>query len=50
MIDNLVKDIENLLDQGELDGEHEVFGRQMRDVLERGLRPRDPTKPARVWF
>jgi hypothetical protein len=22
----------------------------MRDVLERGLRPRDPTKPARVWF
>jgi hypothetical protein len=50
-IDTLIEDIENLLDQGELDGdEYEGFGRRMRDVLERGLQPRDNAKPARVWF
>ena len=49
-IGTLVKDIENLLDQGELDGEYEVFGRGMGAVLQRGMQPRDHTQPSRVWF
>jgi hypothetical protein len=50
MINSLVHDIEQKLDQGELDGEYEVFGRGMGSVLERGLQPRDHNRPSRVWF
>lgn len=49
-IDTLIQDIYALIEEGVEDYEDTGFARQSGDVLERGLRPRDGQRAARVWF
>lgn len=49
-IDTLIQDIYTLIEEGVVDYEDTGFARQSGDVLERGLRPRDGQRAARVWF